>query len=80
MTLYRRRGCTHCTKGYRGRTGVHQLMVMDENIARLAAEGAGHQELVAAAVAGGMRTLWQDGLGKAALGVTTIEEITRVVR
>lgn len=80
VTLYRRRGCTRCTKGYRGRTGVHQLMVMDENIARLVTAGADHQELVAAATAGGMGTLWQDGLGKAALGVTTIEEISRVVR
>ncbi len=80
VTLYRGRGCAQCTKGYRGRTGVHQLMVMDDNIARLVTEGAGHQELVAAATAGGMSTLWQDGLGKAALGVTTIEEITRVVR
>jgi type II secretory ATPase GspE/PulE/Tfp pilus assembly ATPase PilB-like protein len=80
VTLYRRRGCTRCTKGYRGRTGVHQLMVMDEDIARLVTAGADHQELVAAATAGGMGTLWQDGLGKAALGVTTIEEISRVVR
>ena len=80
ITLYRGRGCAQCTKGYRGRTGVHQLMVMDDNIAQLVTEGAGHQELVAAATASGMSTLWQDGLGKAALGVTTIEEITRVVR
>jgi type IV pilus assembly protein PilB len=80
VTLYRRRGCTRCTKGYRGRTGVHQLMVIDENIARLVTAGAGHEELVAAATAAGMRTLWQDGLGKAALGVTTIEELTRAVR
>jgi type II secretory ATPase GspE/PulE/Tfp pilus assembly ATPase PilB-like protein len=80
VTLYRGRGCAQCTKGYRGRTGVHQLMVMDDNIAQLVTEGAGHQELVAAATASGMSTLWRDGLGKAALGVTTIEEITRVVR
>ena len=80
VTLYRGRGCSECTKGYRGRTGVHQLMVMDDAIARLVTAGAGHEELTAAAVAGGMSTLWQDGLGKAALGVTTIEEITRVVR
>jgi type IV pilus assembly protein PilB len=80
VTLYRGRGCAQCTKGYRGRTGVHQLMVMDDNIVQLVTEGAGHQELVAAATASGMSTLWQDGLGKAALGVTTIEEITRVVR
>ena len=80
VTLYRARGCPQCTKGYRGRTGVHQLMVMDDDIAALVTAGAGHQELVAAATASGMSTLRQDGLGKAALGVTTIEEITRVVR
>jgi type IV pilus assembly protein PilB len=80
VTLYRGRGCAQCTKGYRGRTGVHQLMVMDDSIARLVTEGAGHRELVEAAAASGMSTLWQDGLGKAALGVTTIEEITRVIR
>jgi type IV pilus assembly protein PilB len=80
VTLYRAQGCPQCTKGYRGRTGVHQLMVMDDSIAKLVTEGAGHQDLVAAAIAGGMSTMWQDGLGKAALGVTTIEEITRVVR
>jgi len=80
VTLYRARGCTQCTNGYRGRTGVHQLMVMDDNIARLVTAEAGHQELVVAATAGGMSTLWQDGLGKAALGVTTIAEISRVVR
>ena len=80
VTLYRRRGCAQCTKGYRGRTGVHQLMVMDDDLARLTTAGAGHQELVAAATASGMGTLWQDGLDKAAQGVTTIEEISRVVR
>ena len=80
VTLYRRRGCKRCTKGYRGRTGVHQLMVMDEKISQLLTDGAGHQELVAAATAAGMGTLWQDGLAKAATGVTTIEEISRVVR
>src|SRR6185312_13207322 len=80
VTLFRRRGCAQCSKGYRGRTGVHELMVMDDNLAQLTTAGAGHQELVAAAVASGMGTLWQDGLGKAAQGITTIEEINRVVR
>jgi type IV pilus assembly protein PilB len=78
VTLYRARGCSRCTKGYRGRTGVHQLMVMDDSIARVA--GADHQDIVAVATAAGMGTLWQDGLDKAAQGVTSIDEITRVVR
>ena len=64
VTLYRRRGCTRCSKGYRGRTGVHQLMVMDEQISALLIAGAGHQELAAAATVGGMTTLWKDGLGE----------------
>jgi type IV pilus assembly protein PilB len=80
VTLYRGRGCAQCTKGYRGRTGVHQLLVMDENIARVIGNGGGHEEITAVATGSGMSTLWQDGLGKAALGITTIEEITRVVR
>jgi type IV pilus assembly protein PilB len=80
VTLYRARSCARCTKGYRGRTGVHELMVMNDKIAELVMAGAGHPELVAAATEAGMHSLWQDALGKAALGVTTIEEITRVVR
>ena len=55
-------------------------MSTSATIAQLVIDGAGHHKLAAAATAGGMSTLWQDGLGKAALGVTTIEEITRVVR
>jgi type IV pilus assembly protein PilB len=80
VTLYRRRGCTRCAKGYRGRTGVHQLMVMNDTISRLLIDGAGHLEIVAAATEAGMTSLWQDGLDKAGAGVTTIEEISRVVR
>ena len=79
-TLYRRRGCSRCTKGYRGRTGVYQLMVIDDAIARLAFDRATHGDLVAAATEAGMRSLWLDGLDKVAAGITTIEELTRVVR
>jgi len=64
VTLYRARGCMRCTKGYRGRTGVHQLMVMDESLAALITAGAGHRELVAAATASGMSTLWQGRAGR----------------
>jgi type IV pilus assembly protein PilB len=80
ITLYRRRGCSRCTKGYRGRTGVYQLMVMDDNLSRLAGERANYPELAEAARAGGMRTLWEDGLVKAAAGLTTIDELVRAVR
>ena len=81
VTLYRRRGCSRCTKGYRGRTGVHQLMVMDDNLAELPTDGAGHQALVAAATASrhGHALAGRPRQGRNQ-GITTIEEIGRVVR
>jgi type II secretory ATPase GspE/PulE/Tfp pilus assembly ATPase PilB-like protein len=79
VTLYRRRGCPRCRKGYQGRTGIYQLLVMNEELAELASGRATHAELERAAIASGMRTLWQDGLDKAAAGITTIEELSRVV-
>jgi type IV pilus assembly protein PilB len=80
LTLYRRRGCSRCLKGYRGRTGVFQLMVMDERLSRLAYERASRSDLYVAAAAAGMRSLWQDGLEKVMAGITTVDELTRVVR
>jgi type IV pilus assembly protein PilB len=79
VTLYRRRGCPRCRKGYQGRTGIYQLLVMNEELAELTSRRATHAELERAAIASGMRTLWQDGLDKARAGITTIEELTRVV-
>ena len=79
-TLYRRRGCSKCSNGYRGRTGVYQLMVMDDELSKLTAAHASHVELTRAAEAAGMQTLWQDGLEKAAAGLTSIEELSRQIR
>jgi type II secretory ATPase GspE/PulE/Tfp pilus assembly ATPase PilB-like protein len=80
ITLYRRRGCHHCSQGYKGRTGVYQLMVMNDELQKLAGARASHGELESAAMRGGMKTLWQDGLEKAAAGITTIDELTRAIR
>jgi type IV pilus assembly protein PilB len=79
ITLYRRRGCPRCRKGYQGRTGIFQLLVMNEELTQLASDRATHGALERAAAAAGMKTLWQDGLDKAAAGITTVEELTRVV-
>jgi type IV pilus assembly protein PilB len=77
--LYRKKGCGRCSNtGYRGRIGVFQLMVMSEEIERLAALGASRDEIDRAAVDGGMRTLWDDGVHKVLKGVTSIEELGRV--
>ncbi len=72
--------CVRCSQGYRGRLGIHQLLVMTDELQRMTANYKGHSELAAAACESGMRSLWEDGIQKAATGVTTIEELNRVVR
>jgi type IV pilus assembly protein PilB len=79
MALYRKRGCPRCGRtGYRGRIGIFQLLLMSEEVQRLAAEKASRQEIERAAVQSGMRTLWDDGIEKVASGLTSLEELARV--
>jgi type IV pilus assembly protein PilB len=78
-TFHRARGCPRCSKtGYRGRVGVFQLLPMNEHLEQLAAEKASREEIERAAVEEGMRTMWEDGIGKVAAGVTSVEELVRV--
>jgi type IV pilus assembly protein PilB len=78
--FYRKRGCPRCGHtGYRGRIGVYQLLVMTENLEALAVSRASREELERAAMEGGMRTLWDDGLAKVAAGITSLEELSRVL-
>jgi type IV pilus assembly protein PilB len=80
VALYRKRGCPRCNQtGYRGRIGVYQLMVMSEELGRLAAQHASREELERAAMEGGMQSLWEDGLAKVASGLTSLEELARVL-
>ena len=79
-TLYRARGCKRCNGiGYKGRMGVHEVMKMSESLERLTVENVSSDELMAAAIDEGMLTLRDDGFSKVALGMTSIEEILRVV-
>jgi type IV pilus assembly protein PilB len=80
VSLYRKRGCPRCNQtGYKGRIGVYQLMVMTEELGTLAARHATREELERAAMEVGMKTLWDDGLAKAASGLTSLEELGRVL-
>jgi type IV pilus assembly protein PilB len=80
ITFYRKVGCPRCNQtGYRGRIGIFQLLTMTEEIETLAVTRAGRDEIERAAIRGGMRTLWDDGIAKVASGLTSIEELTRVV-
>ncbi|MEI2417860.1 type II secretion system ATPase GspE [Orrella sp. JC864] len=79
--VYRPVGCAACGHtGYRGRTGIHELFVIDDAVRRLIHEGANEQALLAAGQANGMRTMREDGLRWVEAGVTTHEEIMRVTR
>jgi type IV pilus assembly protein PilB len=79
VVFYRKKGCPRCGQtGYKGRVGIFQLLVMTENLESLAANNANREELDRAAIGDGMRTLWDDGLGKVAAGLTSVEELARV--
>ncbi|HYP22777.1 MAG TPA: GspE/PulE family protein [Actinomycetota bacterium] len=80
LTLYRKRGCGSCFKGYSGRIGVYQYMDVGNEIKELVSRGATSAELEQAAVDGGMRSLWADGSEKVAGGLTTAEELHRMLR
>ncbi len=78
--LYRKVGCARCGRsGYRGRIAIFQLMVMTEAVERLGAERASSDEIERAAMEGGMRRLWDDGLDKTLAGLTSLEELSRVL-
>ncbi|MDX1933647.1 MAG: ATPase, T2SS/T4P/T4SS family [Capsulimonadales bacterium] len=80
ITLYRGRGCEICNgKGFKGRTGIHELMRVNAEIAELIVRRAPLADLKAAAKAGGMKEMREDGLRKILDGITTPEEVRRVV-
>ena len=80
MAFYRKKGCPRCNQtGYKGRVGVYQLLTMTESIAQLAVSRASREDVERAAMDAGMRSLWDDGLSKVAAGLTSVEELARVL-
>ena len=78
---YRAAGCPACNHtGYSGRSGIHELFVVDDDVRRLIHEGRDEQALRAQALRAGMRTLRQDGQRWVEAGATSPEEILRVTR
>lgn len=74
-------GCEHCKQtGYRGRTAIHELFVMDGAMHKAIQSGADATELHAIARQRGMLTLYEDGLRKVAAGTTSLEEVLRVTQ
>jgi type IV pilus assembly protein PilB len=80
-TLYKPRGCDFCGGiGFRGRQGIFEMMQMNNEIRTLAFDRAPTNKIRKAAIAGGMKTLLQDGKLKVLSGITTAEEIVKVAQ
>jgi type II secretory ATPase GspE/PulE/Tfp pilus assembly ATPase PilB-like protein len=80
-TLMRGAGCAQCRgTGYRGRVGVFELVVMTDELKDAVVRGASRGELARLAEAGGKRSLASDGWAKVRAGLTTVEEVLRVVQ
>ncbi|WP_093533708.1 type IV-A pilus assembly ATPase PilB [Stenotrophomonas rhizophila] len=80
ITLYEPVGCEECTEGYKGRTGIYQVMPMSEEISVIVLEGGNAIQIAEAAQRAGIRDLRQSALVKAAAGTTSLAEINRVTK
>jgi general secretion pathway protein E len=81
IMLYRGAGCAACSQtGYRGRTGIFELLVLDDEVRRLIGAKADSSAIKQAAMAKGMVTLKQEGAEKVIQGLTTLEEVMRITQ
>jgi type IV pilus assembly protein PilB len=80
LTIYEAVGCQDCTEGYKGRTGLYQVMPMTDEIQAIVLEGGNVQQLTEAALRSGVRDLRQSALLKVKNGVTSLAEINRVTK
>ncbi len=79
--FYRGRGCEECRfTGYKGRTGIYEILVMHDNIRPLIIDRAPSSAIKQRAIANGMKTLRDDGWAKVKLGITTVEEVGRATQ
>jgi type IV pilus assembly protein PilB len=80
VTLYRGRGCKACNdSGYFGRTGIFEVLEIDDAVRGLIQSNASDHAIRSAAIEAGMRSIGEDGLKKVLTGETTLEEVTRSV-
>ncbi len=80
-TLYSAQGCSACNgSGYRGRTGIYELLTVDDDLRRLIHDRSSEQALRTHVLSRGMRSLRDDGMRWASQGVISLEEVVRVTR
>jgi type IV pilus assembly protein PilB len=80
ITVYKAVGCDKCTRGYKGRVGIYQVMPVSEAMARIIMEGGNSIQLADQAEKEGIDDLSKSGLKKVAAGLTSLEEINRVIK
>ena len=68
-------GCEHCNQGYKGRVGLHELMLGSDAIKRLIQARGRVEQILGQALGEGMRTLRQDGIEKVVAGLTDLAEV-----
>jgi type IV pilus assembly protein PilB len=78
--LFEAVGCDQCNEGYKGRTGVYQVMPMSEEIQKIVLEGGNALQIAEAARRDGVNDLRQSALRKVASGITSLAEINRVTK
>jgi pilus retraction protein PilT len=80
ITLYEAVGCNDCTAGYKGRTGIYEVMPMTDKIQAIILQGGNSMQIAEAAQASGVKNLRQSALLKARNGLTSLAEINRVTK
>jgi len=81
VILYQPVGCDECNQtGYRGRQSILELLTMNDEVRRLVNNRSDARQIEEAAVKGGMRTIYQDGCAKALAGITSMDEVLRVIQ
>jgi type II secretory ATPase GspE/PulE/Tfp pilus assembly ATPase PilB-like protein len=79
LKFYRAAGCDSCNKtGYKGRVGLHELLIADEDVKKLIQERARVADIFVSAVGSGMRTLKMDGMEKIMMGLTDLKQVRSV--
>ncbi len=79
LTFYRGKGCDKCHKGYKGRVAIHEVLTMNQQLRIAITEGASAMQIESIAREQGMRVLLDDALEKLRDGLTTADEILRLL-